>query len=109
MFVVISSSMALLAVLRFSIGALQDNFVASLKTTYATSAHFMFLYSVLNFSLYLMAYMYSPTHATPSEAHITKDNPAFSMINDSDEDVIYGSDEDSRLPLNRSCNHDDSD
>lgn len=37
-----------------------------------------------------------------SEATITKDNPAFSMVNDSDEDVIYGSDDDSRRPLNSS-------
>lgn len=36
------------------------------------------------------------------EATITKDNPAFSMVNDSDEDVIYGSDDDSRRPLNSS-------
>lgn len=43
------------------------------------------------------------------ESVITKDNPAFSMINDSDEDVIYGSDEESRRPLNRSRNDDDSD
>lgn len=43
------------------------------------------------------------------DSSITKDNPAFSMINDSDEDVIYGSDEevtygsdeDSRRPLTR--------
>lgn len=44
-----------------------------------------------------------------SELGITKDNPAFSMINDSDEDVIYGSDEESRRPLNRARNDDDSD
>lgn len=37
-----------------------------------------------------------------SETTITKDNPAFSMVNDSDEDVIYGSDDDSRRPLNSS-------
>lgn len=37
-----------------------------------------------------------------TEATITKDNPAFSMVNDSDEDVIYGSDDDSRRPLNSS-------
>lgn len=30
-----------------------------------------------------------------------KDNPAFSMMNDSDEEVIYGSDEDSRRLLTR--------
>lgn len=35
-----------------------------------------------------------------TEPTITKDNPAFSMINDSDEDVIYGSDDESRKPLN---------
>jgi hypothetical protein len=40
-----------------------------------------------------------------SESTITKDNPAFSMINDSDEEVVYGSDEESRQPLTRS--HDD--
>lgn len=43
------------------------------------------------------------------ESGITKDNPAFSMINDSDEEVIYGSDEESRRPLNRGRNDDDSD
>lgn len=45
----------------------------------------------------------------PLDQTITKDNPAFSMINDSDEDVIYGSDEESRRPLNRGHNDDDSD
>lgn len=43
------------------------------------------------------------------DSGITKDNPAFSMINDSDEDVIYGSDEESKRPLNRTRNDDDSD
>jgi len=36
-----------------------------------------------------------------SDSSITKDNPAFSMFNDSEEEVIYGSDEDSRRPLTR--------
>jgi hypothetical protein len=32
---------------------------------------------------------------------VSKDNPTFSMINESDdEDVIYGSEDDSRRPLN---------
>lgn len=34
-----------------------------------------------------------------AEISVTKDNPAFSMINDSDEEVVYGSDEESRRPL----------
>ena len=33
---------------------------------------------------------------------VRKDNPAFSMINDSDEEVVYGSEDDSRRPLNSS-------
>lgn len=43
---------------------------------------------------------------------LTKDNPAFSMINESDEEqVLYGSDDECRRPLNLSrCNDaDDSD
>lgn len=40
---------------------------------------------------------------------ITKDNPSFSMINESDEEVVYGSDEDTRRPLNAGTNDDDSD
>lgn len=126
MLIAIVSVVSLLAISKFTIGALQDNFIADLKTTYTTSAEFMAFYGMVNFSVYIMAYVYGPVHSTPigkfwviwfyllaknfiSEAQITKDNPAFSMINDSDEDVIYGSDEDSRQPLNRSCNHDDSD
>jgi hypothetical protein len=31
-----------------------------------------------------------------TEPTITKDNPAFSMINDSDEEVVYGSGDESR-------------
>lgn len=49
------------------------------------------------------------TNLSVVDSVITKDNPAFSMINDSDEEVVYGSDEESRRPLNRSHNDDDSD
>lgn len=86
---------------RFGFGILEDNFVANLTTNYKSSAQFMCFYGLLNFYLYTMAYVYSPPTGRPlHEPQITKDNPAFSMINDSDEDVIYGSDEDSRRPLN---------
>lgn len=117
---------------RFGFGILEDNFVAKLTTTYNSSAQFMCFYGLLNFYLYTMAYVYSPSgrpvhgkfvffffskvSQTASltynsylccnnpEPTITKDNPAFSMINDSDEDVIYGSDDESRRPLNSSAN-----
>lgn len=45
---------------RFGFGVLEDNFVASLSTTYKNSAQFMCFYGLLNFYLYTMAYVYSP-------------------------------------------------
>ncbi|XP_071439308.1 transmembrane protein 181 [Hetaerina americana] len=108
MLIVLSISITI-TVLRFGVGILEDNFVAELSTTYKNSAEFMSFYGLLNFYLYTMAYVYSPSKTAAYESHITKDNPAFSMINDSDEDVIYGSDDESRQPLNRSHNDDDSD
>ncbi|KAJ8917991.1 hypothetical protein NQ315_011444 [Exocentrus adspersus] len=99
----------IITVLRFGVGVLEDNFVAQLSTHYSNSSQFMSFYGLLNFYLYTMAYVYSPSSTNIHELGITKDNPAFSMINDSDEDVIYGSDEESRRPLNRGRNDDDSD
>lgn len=108
MLIVLAISLSV-TMLRFGVGVLEDNFVAELSTNYKSSAQFMSFYSLLNFYLYTMAYVYSPAKGTVFESPITKDNPAFSMINDSDEDVIYGSDEESRRPLNRCQNDDDSD
>ncbi|XP_014262510.1 transmembrane protein 181 isoform X1 [Cimex lectularius] len=108
MLIVITISITI-TVMRFGIGVLEDNFVSELSTTYNSSAQFMSFYGLLNFYMYTMAYVYSPSKKTVFDTSITKDNPAFSMINDSDEDVIYGSDEESRQPLNRSHNEDDSD
>ncbi|KAK4881924.1 hypothetical protein RN001_005243 [Aquatica leii] len=95
--------------LRFGVGILEDNFVAQLSTKYSSSAHFMSFYGLLNLYVYTMAYVYSPDNGEIYESTLTKDNPSFSMINDSDEDVIFGSDEESRKPLNRTRNDDDSD
>jgi len=98
-------------VLRFGVGVLQDNFIAQLSTNYRNSSEFMALYGLLNFYVYTMAYVYSPSSNAILEHQIMKDNPAFSMVNDSDEDVIYGSDEDGRKPLtiNLTSKDDDSD
>lgn len=69
------------------------------------------LYGLLNFYIYTMAYVYSPTSNAVLEHSVMKDNPAFSMVNDSDEDVVYGSDDDGRKPLtiNLTSKDDDSD
>ncbi|EEB16167.1 Integral membrane protein GPR178, putative [Pediculus humanus corporis] len=111
MLIIIVAFVFSLFLLKFGIGVVEDNFASELTTNYKSSAEFMALYGILNFTFYAMAYVYTPSTSLPFESQITKDNPTFSMINDSDEDVIYGSDEDtsSRQPLNRSCNNDDSD
>lgn len=84
---------------RFGFGVLEDNFVANLNTTYKSSAHFMCFYGLLNFYIFTCSYVYSPSQKQVHEP-ITKDNPTFSMLNSDEEEVVYGSEDDSRLPLN---------
>lgn len=89
-FVVFVISMVILY-LRFGAKALQDNFVAELSTHYQNSAEFLSFYGLLNFYLYTLAFVYSPSKNALYDSQL-KDNPAFSMLNDSDDEVIYGSD-----------------
>ncbi|KAG8194655.1 hypothetical protein JTE90_003127 [Oedothorax gibbosus] len=109
MIIVLSISIAI-TVLRFGVSVLQDNFVAELSTNYGSSAEFMSLYSLLNFYLVTMAYVYAPPRAAYFETRV-KDNPTLSMINDSDEDVIYGSDSENRPlnPIRKSADKEESD
>uniref|UniRef100_A0A4W3IJN2 Transmembrane protein 181 n=1 Tax=Callorhinchus milii TaxID=7868 RepID=A0A4W3IJN2_CALMI len=83
-FIVLVISIVILY-LRFGSRVLQDNFVAD------PPAEFLSFYGLLNFYLYTLAYVYSPSKNAVYESQL-KDNPAFSMLNDSDDDVIYGSD-----------------
>ncbi|ELK34810.1 Transmembrane protein 181 [Myotis davidii] len=104
-FVVLVISIIILY-LRFGAQVLQDNFVAELSTHYQNyilslmlrasrwsvpPAEFLSFYGLLNFYLYTLAFVYSPSKTALYESQL-KDNPAFSMLNDSDDDVIYGSD-----------------
>ncbi|KAG0418573.1 hypothetical protein HPB47_004723 [Ixodes persulcatus] len=95
MLIVLTLSVVI-TVMRFGISVLEDNFVADLSTSYGSSAEFMSFYGLLNFYLYTMAYVYTPPPNAFLEPHI-KDNPTLSMMNDSDEEVIYGSDTEERL------------
>ncbi|KAL5010749.1 hypothetical protein ScPMuIL_013054 [Solemya velum] len=90
MLIVLSISIAI-TFLRFGGTALQDNFVAELATHYQNSAEFVSFYALLNLYMYTMAFVYSPSKNALFETHF-KDNPALSMLNDSDEEVHYGSD-----------------
>ncbi|XP_074165516.1 transmembrane protein 181 isoform X2 [Sminthopsis crassicaudata] len=89
-FVVLIISIVILY-LRFGSQVLQDNFVAELSNHYQNSAEFLSFHGLLNFYLYTLAFVYSPSKNALYESQL-KDNPAFSMLNDSDDDVIYGSD-----------------
>uniref|UniRef100_A0A4W6CKH9 Transmembrane protein 181 n=1 Tax=Lates calcarifer TaxID=8187 RepID=A0A4W6CKH9_LATCA len=91
-FVVLIISMVILY-LRFGAKALQDNFVAELyySLTPDIPAEFLSFYGLLNFYLYTLAFVYSPSKNALYDSQL-KDNPAFSMLNDSDDEVIYGSD-----------------
>lgn len=60
MIVVVSISVTIM-VLRFGGTALKDNFVAELSTNYQNSAEFLSFYGLLNFYLYTMAFVYSPS------------------------------------------------
>ena len=60
MVVVLAISITIL-VLRFGTSVLEDNFVAQLSTHYQNSVEFMAFYGLLNFYLYTMAFVYSPS------------------------------------------------
>lgn len=47
--------------LRFGMDILEDHFVADLSTKYNSSAEFMAFYGTLNFYIFTMAYVYSPS------------------------------------------------
>ncbi|MBN3300177.1 TM181 protein, partial [Amia calva] len=99
-FVVLIISIVILY-MRFGAKVLQDNFVAELSTHYqnyinkslmpSIPAEFLSFYGLLNFYLYTLAFVYSPSKNALYDSQL-KDNPAFSMLNDSDDEVIYGSD-----------------
>uniref|UniRef100_A0A665WZB8 Transmembrane protein 181 n=1 Tax=Echeneis naucrates TaxID=173247 RepID=A0A665WZB8_ECHNA len=89
-----------LVVLVISMVILYLRFVSSLKGWYSLTpdipAEFLSFYGLLNFYLYTLAFVYSPSKNALYDSQL-KDNPAFSMLNDSDDEVIYGDYED--MPL----------
>lgn len=62
--------------------------MARVYTSYETEGHFLAFYTVLNCYIYLLAYVYAPSSTQAKETtHVMRDNPAFSMINESDEET----------------------
>uniref|UniRef100_UPI00358F2B98 transmembrane protein 181 isoform X2 n=1 Tax=Myxine glutinosa TaxID=7769 RepID=UPI00358F2B98 len=87
-FVIFCFSLAIL-ILRFGSRVLDENFIPELSTRYRSAAEFLSFYGLLNFYLYTLAFVCSPSKNAVFESQL-KDNPAFSMLNDSDDDIIYG-------------------
>ncbi|KAM3602765.1 uncharacterized protein V6R79_010117 [Siganus canaliculatus] len=67
------------------------NLLLTFSLTPEIPAEFLSFYGLLNFYLYTLAFVYSPSKNALYDSQL-KDNPAFSMLNDSDDEVIYGSD-----------------
>lgn len=65
----------------------------------SSSASFLTLYSLANLYVYSCAYFYYPSTGSLVDARIVRDNPTLSMMNDSDEEVIYSSE--MEQPLNQ--------
>ncbi|XP_053201967.1 transmembrane protein 181-like [Panonychus citri] len=80
----------------------QIPYLQLLPMTYQTtsSASFLSIFSISNLYICIAAYFYYPSSASLMDSRVVRDNPTLSMINDSDEDVIYGSDVEQ--PLNQS-------
>ncbi|XP_063724710.1 transmembrane protein 181-like isoform X2 [Symsagittifera roscoffensis] len=67
-----------------------EAFGGGIMSRYSNAAEFLSLYSILNFYVYTLAFVYSPAKNAYTDGHF-RDNPAFSMLNDeSDDDVMYG-------------------
>ncbi|XP_031567619.1 transmembrane protein 181-like [Actinia tenebrosa] len=91
MLIVVTISLVITG-LRFGAAVLQENFVADLETHYKNSAEFLTFYGLLNFYLYTMAFVYSPSKNALYDSYF-REPSTFSMINESDEEdqMIYSS------------------
>jgi len=60
MFLVMKISM-IVTYMRFGLDILEDYFIADLSTKYSSSAEFMSFYGLVNFYVFTMVYVYSPS------------------------------------------------
>ena len=65
----------------------------------SSSASFLTLYSITNLYVFFSAYFYCPSKTSSQDSRVVRDDPTISMMNDSDEDIIYASD--IEQPLNQ--------
>lgn len=78
-----------LTILRFGVDAFDGGFTSGVSTHLHNSTEFVAFYGLINIHLFTMAFVYSPSKNAVYESHF-KDNPALSMLNDSEDEVVYG-------------------
>lgn len=88
MFIVVLISLVAIFT-RFGGAVLQENFVMDVTSSYQNSAEFLAFYGLFNLYLYTMAYVYSPSPRAIQDATIKSVPSKFSMLGDSDEDVMF--------------------
>jgi len=64
------------------------------------SASFLTLFAINNLYVFFAAYFYHPSKSALLDSRIVRDDPTVSMMNDSDEEIIYSSEMDHQ-PLNQ--------
>lgn len=64
----------------------------------SSSASFLTIFSISNLYVFFSAYFYHPSKASLIESRVFRDDPTISMMNDSDEEIIYAS---SDQPMNQ--------
>ena len=88
-----------------------DNLLARVYSSYESEYHFLAFYTVANCYVYVLAYVYAPPGGAgvssavaasggsrggrggTREHHVLKDNPSFSMVNESDDEDSDGGEE----------------
>jgi hypothetical protein len=76
-------------VIRSRKNTLDTGFFFLFSTCPINSSEFVILFGLVNLHLFAMAFVYSPSSNALYESHF-KDNPALSMLNDSEDEVVYG-------------------
>lgn len=78
--------------------AIEDALVSRLRTSYGSSVTFTASYTLLNLYGAALAFLYSPNPNVPPQVFF-KDNPGVTLLNDSDDDLVYNRSKLSSSPL----------
>jgi hypothetical protein len=67
----------------------------------SSSASFLTLFAINNLYVFFSAYFYHPSKAAMLDSRIIRDDPTVSMMDDSDEEIIYAAEMEQQQPSNQ--------